>query len=344
MAPTVPDAMRAWQYRGVSGGLEKNLKLNPAVKPPVPKPNQHLVRIFTAYLNPVDYKVAEIPLAGRIMIPKPAVPGIDFAGRIVQPAQGSGLKEGQLVYGMGGSNFAAGGALADYNIAGDAAVAAVPAGVAPADAGALGTAAITAYQSIRPFVKSGQRVFINGGSGGCGAYGIQIAKALGCRVAVTCSGANAALVRGLGADDVIDYRTENALEALTRLAKDGPLFDHVVDNAGQNSALYLRAHDYTGEKAVYVSVGGDPSLQGLAGTLKMRLLPGFLGGGKRKIQGFFAQPKLADLEQLGAWMKEGKVKSVVDSRFAFEDAPRAFERLRTGRAKGKIAVDVAKEA
>jgi len=81
--------MRAWQYSSTQGGLEKNLRLNASAPLPTLKPNQSLVQIIAVALNPVDYKPAEVPFAGRYLVPKPATPGIDIAGRVVTPAQDS---------------------------------------------------------------------------------------------------------------------------------------------------------------------------------------------------------------------------------------------------------------
>jgi NADPH:quinone reductase-like Zn-dependent oxidoreductase len=78
-------------------------------------------------------------------------------------------------------------------------------------------------------------------------------------------------------------------------------------------------------------------------ALKMRLWPAFLGGGKRKYLAFFPDSKYEDLELVGNWMKEGKVKPIIDQKFSFEQAPKAFEKLKSGRAKGKIVIDVASE-
>ena len=101
--------MRAWQYNSVSSGLEKNLKLN-NIPPPIASASQNLVRTIAVALNPVDYKPAEIPLIGRLLVPRAATPGIDFAGVLVKPASSSDLKAGQLVFGVAGTKpFAAGG-------------------------------------------------------------------------------------------------------------------------------------------------------------------------------------------------------------------------------------------
>ncbi|KAJ9662222.1 hypothetical protein H2201_006152 [Coniosporium apollinis] len=325
--PFPPSTIKAWQ-------------INPSAPLPKPKPGQHLVQAIATALNPVDYKPAEIPVVGRLIVPKPATPGIDFAGRIIVPATGSPLKRGQLVFGMAGTNPLAGGALAEFTLAETENAVALPDGVDAVDAATIGVAALTAYQSIVPRVNKGDHVFINGGSGGTGVFGIQIAKAVGCHVTTTCSTANIELCKSLGADEVVDYRKQAVVEALKG---SGRTFDHVVDNVGADLNLYWRCHEYTNPQAVYVMVGGTPSFGFAVGMFKMMLWPGFLGGGKRKFAGFFPKPKYEDLEQIGMWMKEAKVRAIIDQKFSFEQAPKAFEKLKTGRAKGKIVVDVASE-
>lgn len=332
--------MRAWQYSSTKGGLEKNLKINPSVLLPKPKPTQNLIQIMATALNPVDYKPAEIPGVGGILTGKNATPGIDFVGCVVKAGEGSLFKEGALVFGCAGTTPFAAGALAEFALTEKESTAAVPEGVNPIDAATVGVAGLTAYQSIVPHVKKGDKIFINGGSGGTGVFGIQIAKAVGCHVTTTCSTPNVELCKSIGADEVIDYRTSNVVDALKA---SGNKFDHVVDNVGGNRDLYWHCHEYTNPGALYLVVGGAPSLKYLANSIKARFLPGFLGGGKRKITGFFLKPKRADFEQVGAWLRGGKLKAVIDSKFAFEDAPKAFEKLKTGRARGKIVIDVASE-
>jgi NADPH:quinone reductase-like Zn-dependent oxidoreductase len=338
--PFPPSTVKSWQYSSTKGGLDKNLNINPSAPLPKPKPNQNLVQVIATALNPVDYKPAEVPLVGRLIVPKPTTPGIDFAGCIVTPATGSSLKRGQLFFGASGTTPFAGGALSEFTLTEKENAVALPNGVDPIDAATIGVAGLTAYQSIVPKVKKGDKVFINGGSGGTGVFGIQIAKAVGCHVTTTCSTANVELCKSLGADEVVDYEQSNVVEALKA---SGHKFDHVVDNVGADPKLYWHCHEYTKPGAVYVMVGGTPSLGSAFDTFKMMLWPGSLGGGRRKFTGFFPKPKYEDLEQIGTWMKEGKVKAVIDQKFSFEQAPKAFEKLKTGRAKGKIVVDVASE-
>jgi NADPH:quinone reductase-like Zn-dependent oxidoreductase len=338
--PIPPTTMRAWHYSSTKGGLEKNLKINPSAPLPKPKPDQHLVQIIATALNPVDYKPAEIPGVSRFAITKPATPGIDFAGSIVRPAPRSPLKAGQLVFGCSGSSPLAGGALAEFAVSGINCTVALPDDIDPIHAATVGVAALTAYQSIVPRVKKGDRIFINGGSGGTGVFGIQFAKAVGCQVTTTCSTTNVELCKSLGADKVVDYKKENVLNALNA---SGHKFDHAVDNVGTDRELVWHCHEFMQSGAVYVMVGGEPSLGNLTDSLKRKVWPGFLGGMKGKVVGFWPQQKSEDLQQIGEWMSTGKVKSVVDQKFSFEQAPQAFEKLRTGRARGKIVIDVASE-
>ncbi|KAK4692007.1 hypothetical protein P7C71_g5114, partial [Lecanoromycetidae sp. Uapishka_2] len=342
MDPSLPPStMKAWQYTSTKPSLLKNLTLNPSAPLPKPKSNQHLVKIIATALNPVDYKPAEmIPGVARFAITTPATPCIDFAGTIVKPAPGSPLKPGQLVFGCSGNSPLAGGALAEYNVSRVDATVALPDNVDPIDAATVGVAALTAYQSIVPHVKKGDRVFINGGSGGTGVFGIQFAKVVGCHVTTTCSERNIELCKSLGADEVVDYRQGGVVEALKG---SGSKFDHGVDNVGSDKEMLWRCHEFLKPGAEYVVVGGEPSIANLTDMLKRKVWPRFLGGLKGKVVGFWPQPKPEDLERIGEWMSESKVRAVIDERFGLEEAPRAFEKLKTGRARGKIVVDVASE-
>lgn len=339
--PSPPLTMRAWQYTTGKGGLDKNLKLNSAAPVPKPTSNQNLVKVIAAALNPIDYKTAESAIVSPLLISKPATPAHDFAGRIVTPAAGSPFKAGQLVFGVPRKNpFHSQGALREYTLAENDSIVALPEGVSPADAATLPVTGLTAYQSIVPRVKKGDNVFINGGSGGVGVLGIQMAKLMGCQVTVSCSTANIELCKSLGADEVVDYKKGSVVEALKA---SGTKFDHIVDNVGNDWGLYWNCHEFTKPDAVYVKVSGDMSLENTVNNLRRKFLPVFLGGGKRKAEGFWPNPSTKDMSQIVEWVKEGKIKAVIDERFPFEQAPEAVAKLKTGRAKGKIVVDVAPE-
>ncbi|MCJ1278803.1 hypothetical protein MMC21_006621 [Puttea exsequens] len=348
--------MRAWQYPRTSpgGGLESHLTLNHAA--PLPPNAQHLgptdilVKVAAAALNPADYKVPELPIIGRLVVGVPASPGMDFVGEVV--AAGSRLKkdggqgkgdeqeeemlEGQMVFGRldGPSKF---GTLGEYIVVSRKGCVRVPDGVMANDAACIATAALTAYQSLAPYVRPGARVFVNGGSGGTGVFAVQIAKVLGCTVVVTCSGANEELCRALGADETVDYTKGGVVRVLEGMRR----FDHVVDNVGAPKELYWECHRFMTEKAQFVQVGGEVSWGALGEMVQRFLWPGFLGGGKRPFRFLGLKTEAGELKILVEWVKEGKLKVVIDEVFEWDnDGPiKAFQKLKTGRARGKIVVE-----
>lgn len=326
--------MRAWQYTTlVNGSLPQSLKLIQSAPLPTPKPNQHLVKINYVSLNPLDCKLAENPFMRRLLVPNPATPGIDFAGTIIQPATGSSLKPGDRVFGCGGPK-PPGRCLAEYAVVGTEATIPVPRGLSLEHASAIGIAGFTAWQSIVPY--NPKRVFLNGGSGGTGVFGIQIAKALGAEVVVSCSSRNVDLCKSLGADEVVDYTKGSVADAL---AKQPRKFDHVVDNVLADLDLFWKAHTYTEPKSKYVVVAASPSLKFIWQWAQMKW-PTWLGGGHRQSRVLLAKADAAQLTQIADWLAEGKIRAVVDEKFSFENAPEAFEKLKTKRARGKIVVEV----
>ena len=332
--------MKAWRYSTICGRLEESLALNTSV--PVPNKSslskdQIIIEVITASINPVDYKLPESGLLGKLSIKTPASPGLDFCGRIVaKHASNIALKEGQLVFGALGkpSKF---GTLGQFAIISSAEYALLPAGVGKDEAAGAGTAALTAYQSLLPAaIKPGSRVFINGGSGGVGTFGIQFSKTLGAHVTTTCSTANVGLCKGLGADEVLDYKE---VDVVSELKKKGHVFDLVIDNVG-NPALYENNDAFLKRSGTFVQVGIQPSFAAM-GTMARRILqPAFLGGGRRRFHFVTVQSRSEDYVQIGKWLAEGKAKTVIDQVFKWEDAPKAFEKLRTGRTTGKIIVHV----
>ena len=335
---SVPSTMRAWQYRSAGGDLLKNLKLNPSAPVPTPKNDEHLVKITSCALNPIDYKPAEFAALSYFAIAKPATPGLDFAGVIVKPAPGSSLKVGQAVYGVAGTSPLAGGAMREYAIVKPKTAIPIPENVDPVDTSTVGVAGITAYQSIVTHTKAGDSIFINAGSGGTGIFGIQIAKIHGLHVTTTCSSANIELCKSLGADEVIDYREVNVADALVKARRK---FDHVVDNVGSSAELIWRGHEFMKPGTKYVLVGGGLTRERIPEAIRRKLLPGFLGGIKTNVVGFWPQIKPEDIIQVVDWIKTGKLKAIIDTRFKFEEGDKAIERLKTGRARGKVVIDVA---
>jgi NADPH:quinone reductase-like Zn-dependent oxidoreductase len=319
-------------------GTPDVLRLEEIDRPGISEDNQVLVKVHAAAINPLDWhEIRGTPYFGRLMgmgfsSPKNAKRGVDFSGEIVAVGKGvTTFKPGDAVFGV------APGSLAEYAWARHTRIALKPASLSHAEAAAIPVAAITALQSLRDAgkLKAGQKVLINGASGGVGTYGVQIAKALGAEVTAVCSGRNADLVRSLGADHVIDYTKEDFTDRPER-------YDLVIDNVGNRSLSDMRS--VLTDSGTFVLVGGG-------GPDDMKWGFGFIGGMiKRKVAGWFtdqtltfmlANVRTADLEYVAGLMAEGKVKSVIDRRYPLAQTPDAVRYLETGRARGKVVIEVA---
>ena len=333
--------MKAMQWSSASGGLEKNLKVNSNASLPknansLPK-DSTLIKVAYTTLNPVDHKLPEMPLMGALWFSKPAIPCADFSGTVVKTTLPN-LKPGDRVFGMGDPPIC--GGLGEYMvISGKEGVVKIPDGVTFEQASGIGICGLTAYQCIEPFAKDGGKVFINGGSGGTGTFGIQIAKAMGCRVTTTCSGANVGLCKSLGADEVIDYRTTNVVDHLKR---QGTQYDFIVNNVTMpGEPLYWSSEHYLKPEGKYVTIAGDLGVGPIINMLKMFCLPTWLGGSTRYAKFVMCQANEKQYEQIAEWIREGKVKTVVEKVYDLEGAGEAFAKLKTGRTRGKLVVKVA---
>lgn len=291
-------------------------------------------------MNPIDYKLPESS-ASIFVISKPATPGRDFCGRVnAKHPSNDSIKEGQLVFGCLGS-LRKYGTCGRFIVVPRSECALLPEGVHIDQAAAVGTAGMTAYQSLLPnHVKTGSNIFINGGSGGVGTFGIQFAKAIGARVTTTCSTPNVELCKSLGADEIIDYKTT---DIVSTLKGKGQIFDIVIDNVGNSANLFHECEAFLKPDGVFVQVAMQITVAGLGGMLRRRILPRFFGGVGRKFHFVAYESRMQDFEQIGKWMKEGKVKAVIGDTFTLEDEPKSFEQLKTGHAKGKIVIHVSEK-
>lgn len=352
---TLPSSQRAAHYNPPHA-LKSSVTQVAAV-PPIPKSGIYtFVRVLSSSLNPVDYKLASLPQPlPRLLIGKaPITPGIDFVGRVWQTNHPD-LKAGDLCWGMlGGSTQY--GTCAEFTVhKGKDGILKVPDGFLPLldqgrtldELGAVGVAGLTAFNALKlgdlPYNQSqgkgkGGKVFINGASGGTGTFTVQMAKVMGCdTIVATCSSANMDLVKSLGATEVIDYRSQNVVEALKAWAQNsqGQMFDVIIDNVGSDPEIYWQAHHYLkNDGGKFVQVGLKPGIKDILELMKMSLMPGWLGGGKRNFHIFtIAGSKNEDWEVIGKWMVEGKLKTVIEdgNRFDLADIGNAFEKLHTGK-------------
>jgi NADPH:quinone reductase-like Zn-dependent oxidoreductase len=330
-APTSPMKAIVYCDYGVA-----NLKFQDVEKP-TPADDQLLVRVRAASVNPLDWHYVEgtpylmRALAAGLRKPKETQLGVDFAGTVEAVGKNvTKFKPGDEVF--GGRT----GAFADYVCVREArAVALKPANISFEQAASVPIAAITALQALRDKgqLQAGQKVLINGSSGGVGTFAVQIAKSYGADVTGVCSTRNLDLVRSLGADHVIDYTKED-------FTKTGQLYDLLVDNVGNRSLLECRR--VLKPKGIFVLVGGGGAKeQGLIGPMakpiKAMLLSPFVS---QKMGMILAQLNHDDLALLADLMQSGKVKPVIDRTYKLSDVPEAIKYVEQGHARGKVIVRV----
>jgi NADPH:quinone reductase-like Zn-dependent oxidoreductase len=311
-----------------------NLKFQDVEKP-TPADDQLLVRVRAASVNPLDWHFVEgtpylmRALAAGLRKPKDTQLGVDFAGTVEAVGKNTTkFKPGDEVF--GGRT----GAFADYVCVRESrAVALKPASVTFEQAASVPIAGITALQALRDKgqLKAGQKVLINGASGGVGTFAVQIAKSYGAEVTGVCSTRNVDLVKSLGADHVIDYTKED-------FTKTGQLYDLIVDNVGNRSLSECRR--VLKPKGTFVLVGGGgANEQGLIGPmvkpLKLMLVSPFVS---QKLGMILAQLNHDDLAFLADLMQSGKVTPVIDRTYKLSEVPEAIKYLEQGHARGKVII------
>lgn len=295
-----------------------------------------LVKVHVAAVNPLDWhymrgKPYIMRLDAGLGAPKGVGMGVDFAGTVDAIGKGvTRFKVGDRVFGIGD------GSLADYVAVRESrTIVTMPDGVDFADAAAVPVAAITALQAVRDKarVAPGQKVLVNGASGGVGTYAVQIANALGAEVTGVCSTRNVDMVRSLGAAHVVDYTTDDVTLGSEK-------YDVIIDNVGTHSLSdYRRVMTPNGVLVVVGSVDDGDYLGPLATLIKAKAAGTF---GSQRVEAFISSSNAADLTTLRELMQRGQLRSVIDRRYAFAQAAEAIAYLETGRARGKVVVDVTK--
>jgi NADPH:quinone reductase-like Zn-dependent oxidoreductase len=293
-----------------------------------------LVRVHAAALNALDwYTMAGRPYVGRAVMgirgPKSEELGVDFAG-VVEAVGGNvtRFKPGDEVF--GGRT----GAFAEYVcVSEDGALAPKPAGVTFEQAAAVPVAALTALQGLRDKggVQSGQKVLINGASGGVGTFAVQIAKAFGAEVTGVCSTGKVEMARSLGADHVVDYTREDFTRTEER-------YDLMLDIAGSRS--WRACKRVLKPEATLVIIGGPKAnrlLGPLSHVIKMRLAS---LRASQKVIFFMAKMNREDLVTVGELLEAGRVTSVIDRRYELSETPEALRYLGEGHARAKIVITV----
>lgn len=290
-----------------------------------------LVRVHAASANAGDWHLLRgTPLPFRLYAglrtPRFKILGTDVAGRVEAVGRNvTQFRPGDEVFGeLSRCGF---GAYAEFAAAPEKALALKPANLSFEEAAAIPTAGCTALQGLRKGrIARGQRVLINGASGGVGTFAVQIAKTFGTEVTAVCSARNVDAVRALGADHVLDYTKDD-------FAATGQRYDVILAANGDRSIWdYKRALSADG---AYVMTGG--SNRQLTDALMFGPL---LSVGHQKLRNVLVKPSQADLLFLKELCEAGKVRPVIDRRFALHETPDAIQYVEDGHARGKVVVMV----
>jgi NADPH:quinone reductase-like Zn-dependent oxidoreductase len=323
------DLMKAIVY--CDYGSPDALKLEDIEKP-TPADDQVLIKVRAAAANPLDWHYMRgtpyimRPGAG-MRKPKVIRLGVDVAGQIEAVGRNvTQFKPGDEVFGVKR------GAFAEYVTAREDQLVLKPANITFEQAAAVPVAAVTALQGLRDAgkIQPGQKVLINGASGGVGTFAVQIAKSFGAHVTGVCSTRNVEMVRSLGADQVIDYAKEDFTQGEQR-------YDLILDMVGNHSLSAFRR--VLKPKGKYIIVGGPKGrwIAPVDRVVKARVLSWFVSQDMRMM---LADVNKEDLTILGELMEAGKVTPVIDRRYSLSEVPEAIAYLETGRARGKVIITV----
>ncbi len=303
------------------------------VAPPEPGSNEVLVRVRAASVNPADWHMMTavpylVRLESGLRRPKRRGLGADLAGMVERIGDGvTAFAPGDEVFGEGA------GAYAELALVSEKALARKPPNVTFEQAAAVPIAGLTALQGLRDKGRlvAGQRVLVNGASGGVGTFAVQIAKAIGAEVTGVCSTRNVAMVRDLGADRVVDYTNEDFTQT-------GSRYDVILDNVGLRPLGEVRR--VLAADGTYVLVSGPMHriwgpLPKLAGALVLSLFS------RQRLVGLLARAHGRDLAYLADLMEQGRLVPVVERTFDLAQVPEALRLQGEGHARGKTVITVA---
>lgn len=301
------------------------------VKNPIPDENQVLIKIYAASLNYGNLVLLKgEPFLARFAFglfkPKYIIPGGDISGKVESVGKNvKHFKPGDEVFGdLSGCGW---GGFAEYATVPENSLVMKPSNISYEEAAAVPMAATTALQSLRDKgkIKSGQKVLINGASGGVGTFAVQIAKSFGAEVTAVCSTRNLDIIKSIGADNVIDYTKEN-------FTKNNELYDIILAvNGYQPISAYKGSLNQNGK---YVMVGGS----GAQLTQAMILGPLLSMIGSKKLGSFLQRPNQTDLIFIRDLIEAGQLKPIIDKYYKMSEVPNAFRYFEEGHTQGKIVI------
>ncbi|ATI53736.1 NADP-dependent oxidoreductase [Bacillus tropicus] len=312
---------------------------------PIPEINEHevLVEIHAASINPIDFKIRDGKVKMLLKYEMPLILGNDFSGVITKVgSKVTRFKVGDEIYARPRKNKI--GTFAEYIAIHEDDIALKPKNLSFEEAASIPLVGLTSYQALHDIMhlQKGQKILIHAGSGGVGTFAIQLAKIMGATVTTTASEAGANLVKSLGADEIINYKTEKFEDIL----KD---YDAVFDTIG--GTTLEKSFNIIKSGGNIVSVSGMPNARfgkefgsGFFKTLLFSLASKKLTALEKKHNArysfLFMKPSGDQLRTIANYIEAGKIKPVIDRVFPFEDAQKAMEYSEAGRAKGKIIVKI----
>ncbi len=304
------------------------------VEKPTPKDDEVLIKIYAVSVNAADLHLLRadpflVRLSSGLLKPKNEILGSDIAGRVEAVGRNiTQFKPGDEVFGdISGCGW---GGFAEYVCVSESALALKPTNLSFEEAAAVPMAAVTALQGFHYAgqVRPGQKVLINGASGGVGTFAVQLAKTFGAEVTAVCSTRNLAQARSIGADHVIDYTKED-------FARNGQEYDLILATNGDRSISdYRRA---LSPKGVYVQTGG--SMAQMSQTMLQGPWISMTGSKKMGNMGV-AKPNQKDLLIMKGLLEAGKVKPVIDRCYPLSQVADAIRYLEEGHAQGKVVITV----
>ncbi|KAE8977214.1 hypothetical protein PF010_g24495 [Phytophthora fragariae] len=326
---SIPATFQAYEFANYSDALTET-KLNTQVPQKSLGPNEVRVKVLSAAVNPLDYKLhyfGAMVIAVGPTAEKPLRMGFDLSGVVVEVGSCDvrGFKVGDAVFGS--ADMAGMGSFAEYVALEADHLALKPSNVTFNEAAGVSIAGLASYQGLinRAKIEAGQRVLVLGGGGATGQFGIQIAKAFGAEVIATASPRNTELVKSLGADQVIDYTSHKWVDVLAENSVD-VIYDCAVESESWSTDAQKTLKKNTG-KFLTIGMVENQVESPIGATL---------------IQ-YYCHPIAEDLEGLQKLIAAGQLKTTIDSVYPFDKLLDAIKHQMSGRAQGKIIIEIAKE-
>ena len=326
------------KYGDINSSLEEQEIAKPALEE-----NQILIKAYSSSFNPIDFKIVRGDFKAMGKVTFPIGTGRDVSGIIEEIGKNiKKFKKGDKVYSRVNESHV--GTMAEYVVSNVNDTALIPSNLSFDESASIPLVGLTTYQALEDIAKlsKGEKILIHAGSGGIGTFAIQLAKHLGAHVTTTTSTKNISFVKGLGADKVIDYTSENYLD-------EGAVFDVVFDTLGGEHTLNSFKVIKNEGRVISISGAIDGATAEQFGLNKfIRMILAFqarkvtrAASKKNAMYRFlFMSPNGEQLKKIAKLYESGEIKPIIDKTYKFAEAIQALEYLSKGHARGKVIVKI----